>query len=96
MEICKNILFLNFKNLSIIKGKKRKEKITCQFPKYIGTDNNKRCIINLMLYKIFKGYILLLLWVIIILKLRHIRLFLNHILNCSKLKKKSFNLLNKN
>ncbi|EUR71906.1 hypothetical protein PFBG_02932 [Plasmodium falciparum 7G8] len=72
MEICKNILFLNFKNLSIIKGKKRKEKITCQFPKYIGTDNNKRCIINLMLYKIFKGYILLLLWVIIILKNEYI------------------------
>ncbi|KYN97618.1 exported protein (PHISTc) [Plasmodium reichenowi] len=72
MKICKNILFLNLKNLSIIKGKKRKEKITCQFPKYIGIDNNKRCIINLMLYKIFKGYILLLLCVIIILKNEYI------------------------
>ncbi|SOV77151.1 Plasmodium exported protein (PHISTc), unknown function [Plasmodium sp. gorilla clade G3] len=72
MENCKNILFLNFKNLSIIIGKKRQEKITSSFPKYIETDNNKRCIINLMLYKTFKGYILLLLCVIIILKNEYI------------------------
>ncbi|SOV22889.1 Plasmodium exported protein (PHISTc), unknown function [Plasmodium sp. DRC-Itaito] len=72
MENCMNLLFLNFKNLSIILGKEREKKFTNKFSKYIETDNNKRCIINLMLYKIFKGYIFLLIYFIIILKNEYI------------------------